>query len=307
MEYRFKNNQQVPAKVKPCFWNNTVEWKKLNFENPVVDIGFGNGDFTLWLAQKFPDKPILAVDKWHPGIKALIHKCGNKGLKNIYVFNLDANLFVKYLLKPNQVERFYFNYPDPYFKKRDIKRRLLNTRFFKWLAFKLKPHGRIYIRTDIRDYYGYILEQLEPIKELFEIHTEFDEELPPTKYERKAIKEGRKPLKLLLIKKQNPELEDREVQPLRAVKIEKANLERLPVKETLKDPQRGYFCKIEETYKGKGIDIIETFIGEEGFYQQVFIGVFKTEEGYVVKPKSYAVGVRSVSWAVEEIAKILSS
>jgi hypothetical protein len=223
------------------------------------------------------------------------------------VFNLDANLFVEYLLKPNQVEHFYFNYPDPFFKKRDIKRRLLNTKFLKWVAFKLKPQGKVYIRTDIEDYYRYVLEQLESIKELFEIHTEFDEELPSTKYEQKAIKEGRKPLKLLLIKKQNPDLEDKEVEPLRAVKIEKADLEKLPLKETLKDTQRGYFCKIEETYKGKEIDLIETFIGEEGFYQQVFIGVFKTKDGFVVKPKSYAVGVRSVSWAVEEIAKILSS
>jgi tRNA (guanine-N7-)-methyltransferase len=185
--------------LQPCFLNNTIEFKKLNFKNPIVEIGFGNGDFTIWLSQHFPDKSILAVDKWHPGIRALIHKCRNKRLNNLYVFNLDANLFVEYLLKPNQVERFYFNYPDPFFKKRDIKRRLLNTKFLKWVAFKLKPHGKVYIRTDIEDYYRYVLEQLESIKELFEIHTEFDEELPSTKCFFKWLKKKRKKLDGVLL------------------------------------------------------------------------------------------------------------
>ncbi len=295
------------VKISPCCWDNTIELRKLDFENPIVEIGFGNGDFTLWLASKFKNQPVLAVDKWHPGIRALIHKCQQRKLDNLYVFNLDANLFVEYLLKPNQVERFYFNYPDPFFKKRDIKRRLLKTSFLSWVAFKLKPRGKVYIRTDIPDYYEYVLEQLEPIRELFEIHKTFDEDLPSTKYELKALKEGRKPLKLLLIKKKDPQdLEDKEVLPLRAIKLPKVDLTKLPLREDIKDPQRGYFFKIENTYKGQNIDLIEIYVGEEGFYQHVFIGVFRTSDGYVIKPKSFAVGVRSLSWAVEKIAELIS-
>ena len=294
--------------LKPCYWDNTkpIE-EKLNFENPLVEIGFGNGDFTLWLAQKFKENPVLAVDKWHPGVRALIHKCLPKKLKNLYVFNLDANLFVEYLLKPNQVRAFYFNYPDPFFKKRDIKRRLLKTEFLKWIAFKLKEGGKVYIRTDIPDYYGYILEQLEPLRGIFELYREFDEELPSTKYELKALKEGRKPLKLMLVKVRNPEdITDREVEKLRALKLESYNLGNLRRGDEYKDP-RGYFLKVENTYRGENVDLVETYVGEEGFYQHVFIGIFKTKEGnYVIKPKSFAVGVRSLSWAVEKLAQILS-
>jgi len=299
----------VGGKVfKPCFWDTTqpIE-EKLNFENSFVEIGFGNGDFTLWLAQKFSDHPVLAIDKWHPGVKALVHKCLGKGYKNLFVFNLDANLFVDYLLKPNSVRAFFFNYPDPFFKKRDIKRRLLKTHFLRKLALKLQDGGKVYIRTDIEDYYIYILEQLKPLKGIFEIRQEFDLELPTTKYEQKALKEGRKPLKLLLIKIETPEgVTDKEVKPLRTVKVERYNPSRLEVGKEFKDTKRGYFFKVENFYKGEKIDLIEIYVGEEGFYQHVFIGIFKTQSGKVIlKPKSFAVGVKSLSWAVEQLAKLV--
>jgi len=295
------------AVFKPCFWDTSKPIEgKIPFENPVVEIGFGNGDFTLWLAERFPDRPVLAVDKWHPGVRALIHKCRQKRLNNLYVFNLDANLFVEYLLKPHQVEAFFFNYPDPFFKKRDLKRRLLKTSFLKWVAFKLQIGGKVYIRTDIADYYEYILEQLEPIKELFEVKTEFDIELPTTKYEQKALKEGRKPLKLLLVKVKDPkDITDREVEKLRALRLEKCNIENLKRGMEIKDPQRGYFLKVEHTYRSEDIDLVELYVGEEGFYQHLFVGVFKTPQGFVIKPKSFAVGTRSVSWAVEKLGELL--
>jgi len=293
---------------KPCFWDTSqpIE-EKLNFGNSFVEIGFGNGDFTLWLAQKFSDHPVLAVDKWHPGVKALIHKCWGRGYKNLFVFNLDANLFVDYLLKPNSVRAFFFNYPDPFFKKRDIKRRLLKTSFLRKLALKLQDGGKVYIRTDIEDYYLYILEQLEPLKEIFEIRKEFDLELPTTKYEQKALREGRKPLKLLLIKLKTPEgVTDKEVEPLRTVKVERYSPSRLEVGKEFKDTKRGYFFKVENFYTGEKIDLVEIYVGEEGFYQHVFVGIFKTKGGEVIlKPKSFAVGVKSLSWAVEELAKLV--
>ncbi len=295
---------------KPCFYDGvTPIEEKLNFENPIVEIGFGNGDFTVALARENPDRPVLAVDKWHPGIKALIHKCLNEKLKNIFVFNLDANLFVRYLLKPEQVDEFYFNYPDPFFKKRDIKRRLLKTEFLRIVANRLRPGGRVYIRTDIPDYYEYVLEELKPLRGIFEIKREFDRELPPTKYELKALKEGRKPLKLMLIKVSHPEIKpDWEVEKLRTVKVKNGKLENLRRGLRLKDELRGYFLKVENTYRGEDLDLVEIFVGEEGFYQQVFVGIFKTPEGdYLVKPKSFAVGVRSLSWAVEEIAKLIGN
>ena len=296
------------SRFKPCFYDGiTPIEEKLNFENPLVEIGFGNGDFTVELAKLHPTKPILAVDKWHPGIKALIHKCLDRKLNNLFVFNLDANLFVRYLLSPKQVEEFYFNYPDPFFKKRDIKRRLLKTEFLKIVANRLIDGGRVYIRTDIPDYFEYILEQLKPLRGIFEIRREFDRELPPTKYELKALKEGRKPLKLLLIKVSHPDIKpDWEVEKLRTVKVERCNLENLKVGSEFKDEKRGYFFKVENLYRGEKIDLVEIFVGEEGFYQQVFVGIFKTSEGdFVVRPKSFAVGVRSLSWAVEEIAKLI--
>jgi len=293
---------------KPCFWDTSkpIE-EKLPFENPIAEIGFGNGDFTLWLAQNFSEHPVLAVDKWHPGVKALIHKCRPKGYKNLYVFNLDAHLFVDYLLKPDSVKAFFFNYPDPFFKKRDLKRRLLKTSFLKKLALKLQTGGKVYIRTDIEDYYLYILEQLQPLKGIFEVHREFDIALPTTKYERKALREGRRPLKLLLIKVKTPEdVTDKEVEPLRTVKVEGYNPSRLPLGKEFKDTKRGYFFKVENLYRGEKVDLIEIYVGEEGFYQHVFVGVFKTQRGEVIlKPKSFAVGVRSLSWAVEELAKLV--
>jgi len=296
------------SRFKPCFYDGaTPIEEKLNFESPLVEVGFGNGDFAVQLAKENSDRPILAVDKWHPGVRALVHKCLNEKLKNLFVFNLDANLFVRYLLKPAQVEAFFFNYPDPFFKKRDLERRLLKTEFLKVLADRLKTGGKVYFRTDVPDYFEFVLGELKPLRGIFEVRTEFDRDLPPTKYELKALKEGRKPLKLLLVKRTPFRLEtDWEVEKLRAVRVKKKNLQKLQRGLRLKDDKRGYFAKVESTYKGDGVDLVELFVGEEGFYQQVFVGIFKTPEGdYLVKPKSFAVGVKSLTWAVEEIAKLI--
>ncbi len=294
---------------KPCFLDTSKPLEeKLPFSSTLVEIGFGNGDFTVSLAQSYPDRTVLAVDRWHPGVKALIHKCLNKKLKNLYVFNLDANLFVRYLLKPKSVSAFFFNYPDPFFKKRDIKRRLLKTEFLKVLANRLEDGGKIYIRTDIPDYYKFMLENLAPLRGIFETLKEFDIHLSTTKYEQKALKEGRKPLKLLLIKKVHPEIKpDWEVEKLRTVKVTRYNPQKLKPALELKDEKRGYFFKIENLYSSEKIDLVEIYAGEEGFYQHVFVAIFKTPSGFVVRPKSFAVGVKSLSWAVEEIAKLISN
>jgi len=297
-----------PETFTPCCWDTTKPLEeKLPFKDPIVEVGFGNGDFTVELAKRFPESPVLGVDRWHPGVRALVHKCQNEGLKNLFVFNLDANLFVQYLLKPAQAAAFYFNYPDPYFKKKDIEkgRRLLRAPFLKWLALKLKDGGKVYFRTDVKDYFDYVLEEVKKVGDLFEVKFEFDWDLPPTKYERKALKEGRRPHKLLLIKRASPPLEDKEVEPLRAVKISSYDLSVLRPGLELKDPKRGYFMKVERTYRGEGVDLVETFVGEEGFYQHLFVGIFRTKDGFVVKPKSFAVGVRSVSWMVENLARLL--
>jgi tRNA (guanine-N7-)-methyltransferase len=291
--------------LKPCYWDNTIQLEKLKFKNPIVEIGFGNGDFTLWLAQNFPS-PILAVEKWHPGIRALINKCRAKKLNNIYVFQLDAHIFVKYLLFPNSVEKFFFNYPDPFFKKRDLKRRILKRDFILWLLFKLKEEGKIYIRTDIKDYYEFIIENLKQLREYLSWETDFDIEVPPTKYELKALREGRKPLKLLIHKRKTPPLKDWEVVKVHTVKLKNYDLRKIPLRKTIKSENGRYFLKVENVYYNPEIDLLEIFVGEEGFYQHVFIGIFKTEKETIIKPKSFAVGVKSVAWAVEKIAELIT-
>ena len=161
-----------------------------SYEKIILEIGFGNGENTSFLASKNPNALIIASEVYLSGIGSLLNSITQNSLDNIKIFDDD----VRELLLKIQDEIFdevYIICPDPWPKARHHKRRLIKHDFLKVLAKVLKKDGTIYISTDWENYAESIQEEIEKTKENFALKKISNEGMPITRFQQRAINEGR--------------------------------------------------------------------------------------------------------------------
>jgi tRNA (guanine-N7-)-methyltransferase len=161
-----------------------------NHEKIILEIGFGNGENTSFLASKNPNALIIASEVYLSGIGSLLNSISQNSFNNIKIFDDD----VRELLLKVQHEIFdevYIICPDPWPKARHHKRRLVKHDFLKLLAKVLKKDGTIYISTDWENYAESIQEEIERTKKDFEFKKISNEGMPITRFQQRAINEGR--------------------------------------------------------------------------------------------------------------------
>ncbi len=174
-----------------------TDWNKVfGREAPfVVEIGFGGGHFLVDLAQKRSDYNFLGVEISIPSIQRGERKIKNLGLTNCKVLQTDAVFLLQTLCQQKSIQEVYINFPDPWRKAAHHNRRLINPNFLALLATRMVENGRLDIATDHADYQDVITETLENTPYFFNRQTKTfvneDNERLQTKYELKAIEEGR--------------------------------------------------------------------------------------------------------------------
>ena len=161
-----------------------------DYEKIILEIGFGNGENTSFLASKNPDALIVASEVYLSGIGSLLNNISKNSLKNIKIFDQDVRELLFKL--PNKIfDEIYIICPDPWPKARHHKRRLIKNDFLKILAKVLKKNGTAYISTDWENYAESIEEELEKTKDKFSFTQISNEGMPITRFQQRAIKEGR--------------------------------------------------------------------------------------------------------------------
>ena len=160
------------------------------YEKSILEIGFGNGENTAFLAAKNPNALIIASEVYLSGIGSLLNSIAQNSLKNIKIYDDDVR---ELLLKlPNEIfDEIYIICPDPWPKARHHKRRLIKHGFLKVLANVLRKEGTVYISKDWDNYAESILEELEQIKQHFSFDQISNEGMPITRFQQRAINEGR--------------------------------------------------------------------------------------------------------------------
>jgi len=129
----------------------------------ILEIGFGNGEHLILLAEQNPDKIIIGAEPFENGVAQLLAKItGEQGLvmpqyKNIRVWPDDIRKMPA--LGGSRFDCIYILHPDPWPKARHEKRRLLSAEFLKTLGTLVSKDGSIIVGTDHADYYDWILEQ----------------------------------------------------------------------------------------------------------------------------------------------------
>ncbi len=127
----------------------------------VMEIGFGNGETLVGLAESHPERDYLGVDVYEPGIGRLLAAIADKRLTNVRLLRGDAVDVLREHIAPASLNTVLLLFPDPWPKKRHHKRRLVQAEFVRSVASRLAPGGRFHLATDWKDYAEHILAVLE--------------------------------------------------------------------------------------------------------------------------------------------------
>ncbi|AFY75266.1 tRNA (guanine-N(7)-)-methyltransferase [Synechococcus sp. PCC 7502] len=127
-------------------------WQKIyaDFSQPLsLDIGCGKGEYILKMAQLKPDWNWLGLEIREPLVERAIAIQNSLGLKNLHYLFCNVNVSLRHLLPPNSVHQVSIQFPDPWFKRRQHKRRTVQPQLVADLAMVLVPNAQILLQSDI--------------------------------------------------------------------------------------------------------------------------------------------------------------
>lgn len=160
-----------------------------------LEIGFGGGEHLVHMAARYPDVEIIGCEPFVNGIAMLLGKIRQAEATNLCLHPGDVrDLFD--VLPPSCLSRVFLNYPDPWPKARHHRRRFVTPEYLLPLAKAMRPDAELRVATDIPDYVRQTLEEVPPAG--FDLMQQagpgaaWDDWLS-TRYEQKALREGREP------------------------------------------------------------------------------------------------------------------
>jgi len=130
------------------------------FEKLQVELGCGKGRFTADTAEAAPDTLIIAIERVPDAMVVAMERVFDRGLKNVRFLDLDA-VHCAEIFAPAEVSRIYINFPDPWRKSKQFKRRLTAPSFLRLYSELLPPGGEIWFKTDNVPLFEWSLEQFE--------------------------------------------------------------------------------------------------------------------------------------------------
>jgi tRNA (guanine-N7-)-methyltransferase len=156
-----------------------------------VEIGSGKARFLIASARERLARDFLGVERSLSYYRICRERVERSGLANARVVRADGRLFVETALAPSSVAAFHVYFPDPWPKKKQKKRRLLDGIFLELLASRLLPGGTVRIATDHPEYGRSLGPLLETVAALERLEWTSLPAPPPTHYELKYAREGR--------------------------------------------------------------------------------------------------------------------
>lgn len=164
-----------------------------------LEIGCGEGDYTISLAQLFPERNFIGIDFKGARIYIGAKKALEENITNGAFLWINADKLPEFFTN-TKIEEIFITFPEPHVKRRAERKRLVSSRFLEIYKQIIIPGGHIHLKTDDDFLYNYALEVLHKVKatilfnsdDLYSVN-ELDEiKKIKTRYEKYYLKEGRK-------------------------------------------------------------------------------------------------------------------
>ena len=141
---------QFPLKGK---WNSDF----FKNDNPIVlELGCGKGEYSVGLAERFPEKNFIGIDikgaRFWRGAKTAVET----GMNNVAFVRTQIEL-INHIFAENEVSEIWITFPDPQIKYKRTKHRMTNAEFLERYKKILKPSGLMHLKTDSEFMHGYTL------------------------------------------------------------------------------------------------------------------------------------------------------
>ncbi|HEV8079495.1 MAG TPA: tRNA (guanosine(46)-N7)-methyltransferase TrmB [Chitinophagaceae bacterium] len=160
----FNNVLEYPENMKG-------KWKEFfRSDHPVIlELACGKGEYTIGLAQLYPDKNFIGVDikgnRLWAGAKFAIEK----KMTNVAFLRTQIDKISEYFNK-EEIEEIWITFPDPHLRKSKSAKRLTHPKFLRMYKQFLTPHGLIHLKTDSPDLYLFT----KTVIDLYDVKIVFD-------------------------------------------------------------------------------------------------------------------------------------
>ena len=123
-----------------------------------VEVGCGKGKFTVETAEANPDVLLIAVERCREAMVVAMEKAQSMELTNVFYIDMDvAN--IEEIFAGEEIDRLFINFPDPWPRKKNAKRRLTHRGFLDKYCRVVRTGGEIHYKTDNAPLFEFSLEE----------------------------------------------------------------------------------------------------------------------------------------------------
>ena len=249
-----------------------------------LEIGFGNGEFTVQYAKANPKIFLYGVEI----SQACVLRCARRaaGIENLKIINTDARYMLRELFEDETLEKIIMQFPCPWSGNKNAHRRVTAKDFSDGLAAVLKINGIFEMVSDDEEYSNEVWRVLglhEALNaEEFLINPKRE---ITTKYERKWLEQGKNIFKLTFRKTKNFTVTRRTSQEMHIKiknKINKNDVEALK-NISGKDENKKSFWRFGRNFTDGEKFLLETLTSDDEFEQKFYISISPRDEGFLIR------------------------
>jgi len=169
---------------------------EIDVEKIILEIGFGGGEHLVQRCVEQSDSGFIGCEPFINGMGMALTEIDSRNISNIRLFDEDATRLLDWL-PSNSIDIIYLLYPDPWPKKRHWKRRFVNSDNLLRFARILKSGGEFRFASDIAHYVDWTVDLVDRNLDFHRSAEKISDCIEPwqgwksTRYEKKAIREGR--------------------------------------------------------------------------------------------------------------------
>ena len=276
-----------------------------------LEIGFGNGEFTVQYAKANPQIFLYGVEI----SQACVLRCARRaaGLNNLRIINTDARYMLRELFADESFDRIIMQFPCPWPGSKNAHRRVTAKDFSGGLAAVLKVEGIFEMLTDDEEYSLEVQRVLSCHEALEALSYEVNPSRTiTTKYERKWLSEGRNIYRLRFRKRKTFTADRRNSEEMHikiSRMITREDIESLKNITGKDDKHKAFWrfgrCFVDSDNKNY---LLETLTSDDEFEQKFYISISPKAEGFILRPDKTADAflTPSVRNALNDIAQRLS-